>query len=67
VRNLVFGGTLANVCVLHTAGSAGLRDYRPVLVEDAIGYIEEGDREYALDHAGWLFGEVTTLETVEFA
>jgi len=62
IDTLVFGGTLANVCVLHTAGSAGLRDYRPVLVEDAIGFIEEGDREYALDHAGWLFGEVTTLD-----
>jgi len=66
VDNLVFGGTLANVCVLHTAGSAGLRDYRPLLVEDAIGFIEEDDREYALDHAGWLFGEVTTLEGVAF-
>ena len=67
VEDLVFCGTLANVCVLHTAGSAGLRDYRPVLVEDAIGYIEEGHREYALDHADWLFGEVTTLGDVEFA
>jgi nicotinamidase-related amidase len=66
IDNLVFGGTLANVCVLHTAGSAGLRDYRPVLVEDAIGFIEEDDREYALDHADWLFGEVTDLDAVEF-
>jgi nicotinamidase-related amidase len=67
IDNLVFGGTLANVCVLHTAGSAGLRDYRPLLVEDAIGFIEEGDREYALDHADWLFGEVTTLEDISFS
>ena len=67
IDNLVFGGTLANVCVLHTAGSAGLRDYRPVLVEDAIGFIEEDDREYALDHAGWLFGEVNELDEIEFA
>ncbi|ERH09894.1 MAG: nicotinamidase-like amidase [halophilic archaeon J07HX64] len=67
VTNLLFCGTLANVCVLHTAGSAGLRDYRPVLVEDAIGYIEEGDREYALDHAGWLFGQVTTLPELGFS
>jgi len=66
ITNLVFGGTLANVCVLHTAGSAGLRDYRPLLVEDAIGYIEEDDREYALDHSDWLFGEVTTLDEVTF-
>jgi len=66
VRDLLFVGTLANVCVLHTAGSAGLRDYRPVLVEDAIGYIEESHREYALDHARWLFGETTTLEEIQF-
>jgi nicotinamidase-related amidase len=66
VNNLLFCGTLANVCVLHTAGSAGLRDYRPVLVEDAIGYIEESDREYALGHADWLFGQVTTLPELGF-
>jgi nicotinamidase-related amidase len=66
VDDLLFCGTLANVCVLHTAGSAGLRDYRPVLVEDAIGFIEEAHREYALDHADWLFGEVTTLDDVAF-
>ena len=66
IDNLVFGGTLANVCVLHTAGSAGLRDYRPLLVEDAIGYIEEDDHEYALDHADWLFGEVVSMDEIEF-
>ncbi|WP_435186010.1 cysteine hydrolase family protein [Halobellus sp. EA9] len=66
IDDLVFCGTLANVCVLHTAGSAGLRDYRPVLVEDAIGAIEPDHREYALDHAGWLFGEVTAREEVAF-
>ncbi len=66
IDDLLFCGTLANVCVLHTAGSAGLRDYRPVLVEDAIGYIEEDHHEYALDHADWLFGEVTEREDIEF-
>jgi len=66
IDDLVFCGTLANVCVLHTAGSAGLRDYRPVLVEDAVGCIEEGHREYALDHADFLFGEVVPSGEVEF-
>jgi nicotinamidase-related amidase len=37
-----------------------------VLVEDAIGAIEPDHREYALDHAGWLFGEVATREAVAF-
>ena len=66
IDDLVFAGTLANVCVLHTAGSAGLRDYRPVLVEDAVGYIEADHREYALEHADWLFGEVVTMDQLPF-
>jgi len=67
VDDLLICGTLANVCVLHTAGSAGLRDYRPVLVRDAIGAIEDDHREYALDHADWLFGETTTRDGIRFA
>jgi len=66
IDDLVICGTLANVCVLHTASSAGLRDYRPVLVEDAVGCIEDDHREYALEHADFLFGEVTPLDEVEF-
>ena len=66
IRDLVICGTLANVCVLHTAGSAGLRDYRPILVEDAVGSIEDDHREYALEHAEWLFGEVHPRSEVEF-
>ena len=67
VDDLLICGTLTNVCVLHTAGSAGLRDYRPVVVSDALGYITEEHREYAVDHADWLFGETTSLEAVSFA
>ena len=67
IDDLVFCGTLANVCVLHTAGSAGLRDYRPILVEDAVGAIEDEHREYALEHAEWLFGDVTARSEIGFA
>ena len=66
IDDLLVCGTLANVCVLHTAGSAGLRDYKPVLVEDALGYIERDHKEYAVEHADWLFGEVTELGEVAF-
>ncbi|WP_254273087.1 cysteine hydrolase family protein [Haloarcula marina] len=66
IRDLVVCGTLANVCVLHTASSAGLRDYRPILAEDAVGFIEEQHREYALDHAEWLFGELAEREAISF-
>ena len=67
IDDLLICGTLANVCVLHTAGSAGLRDFRPVLVRDCIGAIEADHHEYALDHADWLFGEVRSASDVDFA
>ena len=66
IDDLLICGTLANVCVLHTAGSAGLRDFKPVLVTDALGYLEESDRTYAVDHADWLVGETTTLDDLAF-
>ena len=65
--DLLICGTLANVCVLHTAGSAGLRDYRPVIVTDALGFLEADHRDYAVDHADWLFGETVLREEIEFA
>jgi nicotinamidase-related amidase len=52
--------------VLHTASTAALHDYRPVIVEDAVGYLDETDREYALEHAEWLFGETTPREDIDF-
>ena len=67
IDDLLLCGTLANVCVLHTAGSAGLRDYRPVIVEDALGYIDEDHRDYAVEHSDFLFGELTTKDDIEFA
>jgi nicotinamidase-related amidase len=67
VEDLLICGTLANVCVLHTASSAGLRDYRPVVVEDALGYIEPDHKEYAVEHAEWLFGESARREDIAFA
>jgi len=66
IDTLLFCGTLANVCVFHSAGSAGLRDFKPVLVEDALGYIEEQHREYAVDHSAFLFGEAITRDELAF-
>ncbi|MDZ7849455.1 MAG: isochorismatase family cysteine hydrolase [Halodesulfurarchaeum sp.] len=66
IEDLLFVGTLANVCVLHTAGSAALRDYKPVLVSDAVGYVDPDHRDYALEHAEWVFGETVTREAIEF-
>ncbi|MFC7214740.1 cysteine hydrolase family protein [Saliphagus sp. GCM10025334] len=66
IEDLVICGTLANVCVLHTGGSAGLRDYRPLMVSDCIGALEDDHHEYALQHADWLFGEVVESDDLSF-
>ncbi|MFA9428241.1 cysteine hydrolase family protein [Natronorubrum sp. A-ect3] len=66
IDDLVICGTLANVCVLHTGGSASIRDFRPLIVDDCIGAIEDDHHEYALEHADWLFGEVVTSDDLEF-
>ncbi|MFC6731495.1 MULTISPECIES: cysteine hydrolase family protein [unclassified Haladaptatus] len=66
IDDLLICGTLANVCVLHTASSAGLRDFRPMIVREAVGAIEDAHKQYALDHADWLFGEVISRADVAF-
>lgn len=67
INDLLICGTLANVCVLHTAGSAGLRDFKPVIVTDALGYLTEDHKEYAVEHSDWLFGETETLNDIQFS
>jgi len=66
INDLVICGTLANVCVFYTATSAGIRDYRPIIVEDALGYVEEEHKEYAVEHIEWLFKQTTTRDELEF-
>jgi len=66
IDDLVICGTLANVCVFYTATSAGIRDYRPIIVEDALGYVEEEHKEYAVEHIEWLFKQTTTRDELEF-
>lgn len=59
-------GVLTNVCVLHTAASAALRDYRSIIVEDCTAAITEEDEDYALQHADWLFGETAAMDDITF-
>ena len=67
IDTLCVCGTLANVCVLHTAAQAALRDLRVIMCADAIGAIEPAHHTMALEHAAWLFAEVTETDGVAFA
>ncbi|MCH1927856.1 nicotinamidase, partial [Shewanella sp. C31] len=67
VKHVVVTGTVANICVLHTAGSAALRWYHVVLPEDATSALTPFDLEAALRQVTFLYqGKVTRAEGVRF-
>jgi nicotinamidase-related amidase len=67
IRDVVIAGTVANICVLHTAGSAALRHYRVVLPEDAVAALTPFDHAATLRQVTFLYaGVVTTSDGVRF-
>ncbi|MEM0120683.1 MAG: isochorismatase family cysteine hydrolase [Thermoprotei archaeon] len=65
VTNLVVTGTVANICVLHTAGSAALRWYRVVVPKDCVSAITEFDHYSTLRQVHFLYrGSITTSNGV---
>jgi len=62
IDTVVICGTLANVCVQETASSASLHGYDVKVVGDAVGYIDEEQRDAALDHIDFLLGEVISID-----
>ena len=67
VRNLVIAGTVANICVLHTAGSARLRGYEIVVPQDAISALTPFDQAATLRQVSFLYqGTITRSEGIHF-
>ncbi len=67
IKQVVLAGTMANVCVLHAAGSASLRGYDVVWVEDGVSALSEFDMVCALRQATFLYGaSVTKAAGVKF-
>ncbi|MDI6771821.1 MAG: isochorismatase family cysteine hydrolase [bacterium] len=65
IRTLVVCGTVANVCVLHTAGSAALYGYKVVLPVDAVSAIVPFDLEVAIRQVAFLYrGTITTTDAL---
>ena len=55
IENLVITGTVANICVANTAGSAGLRWYKIIVPADGISAITEFDQALTLRQISFLF------------
>ncbi|MBB5252827.1 cysteine hydrolase family protein [Sulfurisphaera ohwakuensis] len=67
IRNVIVTGTVANICVLHTAGSAALRWYNVVMVKDGISAITEFDYYATLRQVDFLYkGKITDSSGVKF-
>lgn len=68
VESVVIVGTVSNICVLHTAASAGLRFFRLVLPADGVGALTEFGQAMTLRLVSWLYpGHVVrSTEDVKF-
>jgi nicotinamidase-related amidase len=55
VGTLIVTGTVSNICVLHTAGSAALRWFRVIVPVDAISALTEFDQRAALRQISFLY------------
>ncbi len=67
IRNVVVCGTVANICVLHTAGSAALRWYQVVVPEDAVSALTPFDLAASLRQVSFLYqGQVGQAAALHF-
>ncbi len=55
VKHLVIVGTIASICVLHTAASAGLRWFHVVTPADGVSALNDFDQALALRQISWLY------------
>ncbi len=68
IRNTVIVGTVANICVLHTAGSAALRWYKVYVPMDGISALNDFDYYAALRQISFLYKGVVvrSVDGIEF-
>lgn len=67
IINLTLAGTVANICVLHTAGSARLRGYEIILAADAISSLTSFDQAVALRQISFIYqGKITHSSGIKF-
>ncbi len=68
IENLVIAGTVANICVLHTAASAALRWYKVIVPVDGISALNEFDMHAALRQIDFLYKGtlVKSVDGIEF-
>lgn len=65
INTVIVCGTVANICVLHTAGSAALHGYSVVLPTDAVSALTPFDLQAAIRQTAFLYrGTITTTDAL---
>jgi len=65
IRNLIIAGTVSNICVLHTAGSASLHGYEIIIPEDALSSLTPFDQAAALRQISFVYqGKITQAQRI---
>lgn len=65
IAAVIVCGTVANICVLHTAGSAALHGYRVILPIDAVSALTPFDLQAAIRQVSFLYrGVITTSDAI---
>lgn len=67
IESLIVTGVVANICVLHTAGSAALRGFKILLPIDCIAALNDFDYRLTLRQVSFLYrGVLTRSDLVVF-
>jgi len=67
IRNLIIVGVATNICVLHTAIDASLRDFEIIVPEDCVAALSDYEQEYSLYHIKKVLnGIVTSSDALTF-
>jgi nicotinamidase-related amidase len=63
IENLIITGTVSNICVAHTAASAGLRWYHIVVPANGISALTEFDQALTLRQISFLYDGIVVKST----
>ena len=67
IKNVIVTGTVANICVLHAAGSADLRGYEVIVPIDTIAALTPFDFQTALRQISFVYqGKLTYSSGITF-
>jgi nicotinamidase-related amidase len=67
IKNVIVTGTVANICVLHAAGSADLRGYEVIVPIDTISALTPFDFQTALRQISFVYqGKLTHSAGIRF-